>query len=252
VKANRIIVWIFIICFGLNNSYAQVNNLPKDLNEAIEYFNKTWTAKEKNEFRAKPEADAVTDLHFSVGLWIRNNWIRGDRDKLLNDYFHKLGVPSIDDVSSIILTSLHRKLNSKPVDLQKQVDACKAAWKPVLDCERRIREQTAATYRRYKVGDHIKIFMYVDIMSNGEGNATTFACPTIDWKFDPKKDMIIQGVISEKYTFGSDSNSFFKVRIEKMNRSNTRIMTDTVRIGEVKNFSLQNLIVEKNTAIAHK
>src|SRR4051812_5839916 len=85
--------------------------LPKNLNEAIEYFNKRWTVADKNNFKNQQEKSAVTQLHFTVGLWIRNSWIHGERDSSLVAYFNQLGVHSADDVSSIILTFLHRKLN---------------------------------------------------------------------------------------------------------------------------------------------
>lgn len=246
---------VFLLGFSIllfHNAIMPQEQMPRNVDEAIKFFEKQWTEKQKQDFKNKPETGAVTELHFSVGLWIRNNWIYGERDKALSEYFLKLGIHAPDDMSSIILISLHRRLNNKPIDLNEQVNAYKAAWKPVLECEKEVRKQAAATYQKYKIGDHIKILMHVDVMSDGEGNAVTFACPTIDWKFDPKKDMIIQGIISDKYTFGSDSNGFFKVRIERMNLSNTRILMDSVRIGQIKDFSLQNLVVKGFTTDAHK
>ncbi|HTD99936.1 MAG TPA: DUF6794 domain-containing protein [Mucilaginibacter sp.] len=244
ITAIRVISLIFVICLCLYDCYGQVAVRPKDLNEAIEYFNKTWTIKQKDEFRSKTEQDAVTDLHYSVGLWIRNNWIHGDRDKSLNNYFHKLGVPSVDDVSSIILTSLHRKLNNKPINLQKQVDQSKAAWKPVVDCKKQAKKQAIATYKKFEIGDPITILMYVDISSNGDRNAVTFACPTVDWKFNPKKDLTLKGMVTDKYTINSDSNVFFKVKIQKMSSPNTMIFLNQIKIGDTESFSLENLFVK--------
>ena len=243
MRAIKTVLLIFLLCFNLPRCHAQTGNLPRDINEAIEYFNTTWNDKQKEEFRKKPERDAVTELHFSVGLWIRNNWIYGNRDKSLNDYFHKLGIPSVDDVSSIILTSFHRKLNNKPINLQKQVEECKAAWKPIIDCERKTKIQAVATYHRFKIGDPVTVLMYVD-KSGGENNAVTFACPTVDWKFDPKRDLTINGIIIDKYTINSDSNVFFKIRIDRMHPLDTKVFLKNLKIGDEESLSLDNLLVE--------
>ncbi len=69
-------------------------------------------------------------------MWIRNNWIRGGRDTNLVKYFNKLGIYSPDDMSVMIITSLHRKLNHKPLNINEQVEDDKASWKPIIECDR--------------------------------------------------------------------------------------------------------------------
>ena len=236
---------VFLLGFSVSLVYNVLQEqMPRNVDEAVTFFEKQWTEKQKQDFKNKPENNAVTKLHYSVGLWIRNNWIYGKRNKALAEYFLKLGIRAPDDMSSIILISLHRKLNNKPIDLNEQVNAYKAAWKPVLDCEKRAREQVAQTYHKYKVGDNIEILMYVDVLSDGTRNAVTFSCPTTGWKFDEKKDLMIQGKIVQKFTFGSDSNAFFKIRINKMNFSNTEVLMKEVKVGGDTDFSLINLKVK--------
>lgn len=240
-------VIVFLLGFSIllvHNAIMPQQRMPQNVDEAVKFFEKQWTQKEKQDFRNKPENAAVTELHFSVGLWIRNNWIHGGRNKALSEYFLKLGIHPPDDMSSIILISLHRKLNNKPIGLDEQVNAYKAARKPVLDCEKRAREHVAQTYHKYKVGNAVTILMYVDVLSDGTRNAVTFSCPTINWKFDAKKDLMIQGKIVQKYTFESDSNAFFKVRIDKMNFPNTEVMMKEVTVGGSTDFSLNNLYVK--------
>jgi hypothetical protein len=235
---------VMIVGFHCRESAkANSQTAPKDLNEAIKYFENKWSESEKNEYKKKAETNAVTELHFSTGLWIRNNWIRGVRDKSLLDFFIKLGIRSPDDMSSIILTSLHRKLDHKPIDLQQQVAACKAAWKPVLECEKKARENAYRTYGKFKVGDPVAIYMYVDT-SNGNRNAETFSRPTVDWKFDPQKDLLIKGWVAEKYTIGSDSNGFFKVKIQEMNFHDVPILMEDAKVGQIYSFPLENLVIK--------
>lgn len=115
-----------------NNTPSKVmkkKTVPENLDEAIAYFESEWNEKEKDSFKKEKEDDAVTMCHFSVGLWIRNNWIHGGRGPKLSKYFNDLGIFHPDDMSSIILTSLHRRLNNKDIDLEGQIEKYKKYWK---------------------------------------------------------------------------------------------------------------------------
>ncbi len=71
-------------------------------------------------FMMMPEQIAVSRLHMGLGMWIRNNWGLW-RNSDLAQYFVAKGVEHPDDMSGIILTSYHRYLNKKPVDLEGQI-----------------------------------------------------------------------------------------------------------------------------------
>ena len=71
-----------VIC--LTNSYSQTS-LPKNLSEAILYFQNYWTKKELDKYKHKLENIAVSELHLGTGMWIRNNWVRGKRDTELTN-----------------------------------------------------------------------------------------------------------------------------------------------------------------------
>jgi tetratricopeptide (TPR) repeat protein len=101
---------------------AKLYALPKNLDEAIAYFENRWSEKQKEAFKNQNEKVAVSKEHFGVGLWIRNNWCLGDRDTAFFNYFQKQGVLLPDYMSGIVLTSLHRKLNNKDIDLRSQVE----------------------------------------------------------------------------------------------------------------------------------
>lgn len=71
----------------------------------------------------------VDDLHMSLGMWVRNKWLRGHNpDTLLSNYFIDMGIRHPDDMSSIILTSYHRKMNNKPIELEAQVQYYLDYW----------------------------------------------------------------------------------------------------------------------------
>jgi len=73
-----------------------------------------------------PEREAVVYAHMGVGLYIRNQWFRSGKSPLAG-VLHQLGARSLDDASSMVLTSYWRHLNGKPLELEKQ-GACYQRW----------------------------------------------------------------------------------------------------------------------------
>jgi len=243
LQITKIFLFIFLICTTSCSSQQTKIILPKNLDEAILYFQQNWTKGQLDSFKLKNESDATIDLHFGAGMWVRNNWVRGDRDTAFTNYFHNLGIFAPDDISSIVFTSLHRTLNKKAIDLNQQIEPYKKYWKEITDCSEKKKTIAVTTYNRFKIGDNITIFMPVDI-SDSYRNAVLYDCPTIEWTFDPKKDLLIKGKIIEKFFINDTSNVFFKVIIESLNNSNTEILMNPVKVGDKKDFSLYGLRVE--------
>lgn len=240
---NLIFVFLFLHSCGQEIKPKNQQNTPKNLNDAILYFEKNWSNKEKKKFKEKPEAEAVLELHMSTGMWIRNNWIRGDRDTSLSNQFKAFEIFHPDDISSIILTSLHRKLNGLPIDLETQVQIYKDYWAPITDCKKKARLKAVENYNKFKIGDSINIYMPVDT-SYRQRNAVLFACPDIEWEFNPQKDLLINGIITEKFNINDESNVFFKVKILKMNFDNTKILMEEVKRNDIFDFHLELLKIE--------
>jgi hypothetical protein len=234
---------LFFAClFFLTSCKSQIT-LPKNLDEAVLYFQQKWTKKELDKFKNKSEKDAVTELHFGTGQWIRNSWIYDNRDTALTNYFHSLGVFHPDDISSIILTSLHRTINKKDIELNKQVEHYQAYWKPIVDCEKKQKADAVLNYNKFKIGDSISIFMPVDT-SDGSHNAVLYDCPTTEWNFDTAKDLLVKGTITKKYFINDTANVFFTVHITYMNRKDTPILMTEVKTGDEKDFSLSGLTIK--------
>ncbi|MFO7658836.1 MAG: DUF6794 domain-containing protein [Bacteroidales bacterium] len=235
-------IYVILLVVGLSNCVTNIDQ-PGDLDDSVKYFEKSLSTKEKNDFKKLPEEKAVSSIHFSTGLWIRNNWIRGNKNPDLVNYFDKQGINHPDDISSIILTSLHRKLNNKDIDLNGQISLYKSYWKPILECMENEKKIAVENYNRFKIDSKIKIEMKVD-NSGGERNAVIINCPNNNWTFNPDNDLMIDGIIKEKYFINDSSNVFFKVKIEHMNFNKTRILMKNVEIGDIFNFSLKGLSIK--------
>ena len=234
---------LFLSCLIVLTSCNTQISLPKDLDEAVLYFQQQWTPAELDNFKNKPEKEAVIELHLGTGMWIRNNWVYGDRGTTLRSYFKELGVYAPDDISSIILTSLHRTLNKKNIQLDQQVETYKAYWKPIIDCNKRQKAQAVSNYNKFKTGDTLTIYMPVDT-ADGSKNAVLYDCPDTEWAFDKGKDLILKGTITKKYFINDTANVFFVVRITYMNHKDTPVLMEQVNIGDNKDFSLAGLTIE--------
>ncbi len=232
----------FAALFFLTSCKSQIR-LPKNLDEAVLYFQQKWTGKELDKFKNMSEKEALIEIHFGTGQWIRNNWVYGNRDTVLRNYFHSLGVFHPDDISAIILISLHRTLNKNDIELSKQIEHYQAYWKPIIDCEKKQISDAVLNYNKFRIGDSISIYMPVD-SSDGSGNAVLYDCPTTEWNFDTDKDLLVKGIITNKYFINDTANVFFTVHITYMNRKDTPILMTEVKTGDEKDFSLSGITIK--------
>lgn len=99
----------------------------KNLNEAVEELKRILSEDELNAIKLLKEK-VLFLLHHSLGRNIRNNFgLWGDSE--LRKYFISIGVKHPDDMSSIIIKSLWRKLNNIPISLEEEVNFYKKYWK---------------------------------------------------------------------------------------------------------------------------
>lgn len=103
------------------------NYIPTDLEDCLNQMDGFFNDSTKNEFKSKSEDTFTGSHHFGLGTWMRNNWQLwyGSR---LSKYFNNLGIDHPDDMSAIILTSYHRRLNGKKLKLNEQIKFYQDYW----------------------------------------------------------------------------------------------------------------------------
>lgn len=80
---------------------------PDSIDKAIDILMVVLSDEQKHEIKNKTKEELI-HYHFSLGLWIRNNFgLWGDNTQLLNE----LGGGHPDDASHVLLTKLWMKLN---------------------------------------------------------------------------------------------------------------------------------------------
>lgn len=106
----------------LNGEY-----IPENLNKCFDQLNSMLTTKEIEEIKIKTEEDFTANSHFGLGLWIRNNWGLWQGSRLYH-FFKIKGISHPDDMSGIILTSYHRKINGIEIQLEEQIMKYQEYW----------------------------------------------------------------------------------------------------------------------------
>jgi hypothetical protein len=154
----RYLLSIIIFCIGTVNAQTNCGTypkdyVPKDLDDALTYLSCTWSKADKDSFKIEPERQAVASLHFGTGLRIRNGWDLWKGKNDLVDFFNSIGIFHPDDMSSIILTSFHRYLNGKEIDLAEQVKYYQNYWDKV----QAKKDQHNKTYKTIKIGDTVSV-----------------------------------------------------------------------------------------------
>ena len=245
---KRIVPILFLALFSCVSGQEKINcdkynaeYIPVDLYDAIDYMDCTWSAEDKDKFRKIPEEEAVVSLHFGTGLGIRNSWGLWQGENELVKFFHSNNIFHPDDISSIIITSFHRKLNNKEIDFESQVQYYLDYWKPINDCEERRKERALEIYEKYNTGDTLTILMPV----NDNNNAVLYGCPKDDWDFNPENDLRIIGVIDKKYNIGNEENVFFDIKLIELNRNDIKILMEVVDIDSIVKFHLKEMTIEK-------
>jgi hypothetical protein len=100
--------------------------VPNTLDEAFASLDASLTPDQRLAFMERPEREAISEAHFGIGLFIRNQWLRSGKSALTGE-LHQLGAVSFDDMSSMILASYWRHLHGKPIELEQQ-GACYKRW----------------------------------------------------------------------------------------------------------------------------
>lgn len=95
--------------------------VPENLREAYRDFDRTLTKEDKNYIKNCPE-DELINLHFTLGMWIRNNWIYPSYGVGVSAEFTRRGVEHPDDISMDIIEGYKKYLNGQPYGIEDIIE----------------------------------------------------------------------------------------------------------------------------------
>jgi hypothetical protein len=118
---------LMFVAIQLNAQDSLYYEQPKNLEDCFGILEMSFTEENKNAFINFEEINLVR-YHHTLGMSIRNNFYLLSIDADIVKYFNKMKVHSADDMSAIIITSWHRKLNNKPIQIDKQIRTLNEFW----------------------------------------------------------------------------------------------------------------------------
>lgn len=104
--------------------------IPTNLDEAVNIIVEQFKDYDDTPKRVSEE-EFMALTHHGFGMSIRNNWGLWTKDSPLVKYFNDKGIYHGDDMSSIILVSVYRKINGKEIDLDGQIKEIRDYWEKV-------------------------------------------------------------------------------------------------------------------------
>lgn len=105
---------------------AESPGAPKNLEECFVELERILSGDELEEFKNANE-DEIVKYNQSIGKLMQDKWGAWPGSHLRR-YFIEMGIFHPDDMTNIILTSFHRRLNNKDINLEQQIGYYRQYW----------------------------------------------------------------------------------------------------------------------------
>jgi hypothetical protein len=185
-----------------------------ELKVAFESIQSNWTEELLYKFKNVNEDVSNVDLFYDELNNNRFNWLDNNKDLLF--YFNKNGISDKCDLSRIVLTSFHRYLNKKPIEIDSLFAEYTTYRRHESKCKKNAREKAFYFYNNFNVGDKI---IYKSLIEKTADNyiIVSLECPNNQWVFNKNVDLLIEGELIFKEKFFNNESSYFKIRIDSIN-----------------------------------
>ncbi|MBT2163640.1 DUF6794 domain-containing protein [Zobellia barbeyronii] len=224
---KKLIIFITIFSFL---GCARHEEVPKELSYSFEYLNQVWSPEDIEVFKNIKENDTTpNDLHFGIGLHLRNNLLRHhSKSDSIVAYFNSIGITHYDYMSGLILYSYHQNLNNENFYIQDKVNEILENEKPYLECAKEQKIIGIEKYHMFKINDSITVKMPL----SESHSVVDYGCPNLEWEPLAIKHLSIDGIITDKHFLGDSTDLFFNVRVLTKNYPRAKILYNEVNIGD--------------------
>lgn len=214
----------------------QKHEYPKELKYCFEYLNEHWDPQEIEIFKNMSKEDTTPkNYHFGMGRHLRNNLIRNHvYSETLQAYFNRNGIFHQDDMSGIILSSYHKYLNKKDLELEKQFEFYISFWEPILACEK-IQDSLAKKYfEDFDLKDTIQVLIPI----RGGTGAFDYSC-YLDWVFNDSSDLKITGVVVNKNFSDTIDRLNSQLHLLTKSKRDAKVFSRHVQSGDTLSIQLK-------------
>jgi hypothetical protein len=180
------------------------------------------------------------------------NWHLWDGENEIYDFFKNKEIYHPDDISSIILTSFHRKLNGLEINLQSQINTYKQFHKIAQEKYEKELKEEDDYFQSFKIGDYVKI---VFTESHDENGGWINLLPK-KYYSDSFSNCIAKGYIVNKNIIKKEhqkSEHFFDIKMEYIcEYKAVKFNEGVLKKGDTLNYSISYHNIEKIKTTANK
>lgn len=131
--------------------------IPKNLDDAINSLNKTYSDSTKLKITKLAEKEYVSgNYRFGMGLWMRNNWQLWGGSRL-STFFRDNKINHPESMSVVILESYYRHLKNEDIRFEEQIEEYvkweEKAKSDALERELKELKEKKETFAELKIGD---------------------------------------------------------------------------------------------------
>ena len=121
MPGNRILLHILgLIHLALPHNYMETLRLPKNLPDAMLVLDELLTEEQKTIIRNYSELEASIEMHFTLGHWIRNQWLYNPESPL-GEVFRNMYFTDEDSKSSLITKLYHRHVSGVELNWEEEL-----------------------------------------------------------------------------------------------------------------------------------
>lgn len=230
---------------------------PATIDDAANYFVKKWSNETKEKFLEK----GPTLAHFSIGMWVRNNWIHGNRDSLLVNQFNTLGIYAADDMSGVILELVYKRLKKLPENMDSIIQPYKEFWSQQKQLADDTKAHIQENIQKFNIGDSVRLFIPIDSFTDGRqselGDNRVYYFKTHAQNDYP--NLILDGVVTGKNDgYSRYMDAAITIKITYASRHDIRmhktfgyspkvheIPGKLIEVGNRESFIIQNIEIKK-------
>jgi hypothetical protein len=165
-----------------------------------------------------------------------------NKDTLLIKFFNSKGISNEKDIKIILLNSLYRKINNKPINLDDQINSKLKVYRLNEECDKLKMEKIIKSFE-YKIGNTVQVRFKV--FDNFGAYQTICELSYTDWIYDDSKDMLVKGVVCEKYLSDAGDNVLMNIKIKELNKLNIKINEKIYDVNDTLVVFINYAIIEK-------
>ena len=235
----RAIVFSFIFLMALLSC---TSGNTDAINPVLSEIDKNCSKSAKKKLLKLPEYKVINFMNGNCKQ-LDDYWFMKNKYKKTLDFFYQKGIFIPSQMKQVLYLSYYNKLKNNPYQIDSLIYQVK---KLRQNCSRCIKMDSTLThlalqnYKKYKIGDTISIAFPLTYDKQSKKYITyQYYNESKLWKYSPKKDLLIYGIILNKKRVENNALIAFEVKVLNFNKKNVMFFTDELKKGSMINVDLR-------------